>query len=499
MIFIRDLIWIGKILDRDENNAYLNLIKREYKINCIQFPDIETGMNYIINSLKFKVILVIINDELFNSYVNSLNNNLDKLCTFPLSIIFTHNISEFKTNCVSKMKINDDFYNPGGVVDFFNPIMDFIKKFMKTEIPRIPCNSKDNPTSYEKCYSFEYIENGAQLIYPHLYNEIITNKKIEDSEINKFNHFLVEKFSLSNLIEPLTIIKNLNPKVLSKFYVRAYSLETPFYRNLNWDLMMLNGENYFPFIKILYQGMQNFCFKDLSIKLYRGAKISENELNKMKDTLNVKIKIDKKIDELFNLSDDLENFDKKKIIPKILFYSRCFLSFSRNIKVAQSFSGNVIFELNLKYLDLNEIQSNSDISKFSAYSSEEEIVFYPFSSFSIEKIINENGKTKIILECLGKYKDSIKEIMKKYKNNFYDLEKNLINSNIYNDINHCKYIHLEDALQIVYNKITGKIFNFEEYKQNKDKEKEKDNKSNEEIIKNFINEIFAHSYKKINS
>ena len=58
---------------------------------------------------------------------------------------------------------------------------------------------------------------------------------------------------------------------------------------------MLNGENYFPFIKILYQGMQNFCFKDLSIKLYRGAKISENELNKMKDTLSKKIKNEKKL------------------------------------------------------------------------------------------------------------------------------------------------------------------------------------------------------------
>ena len=89
--------------------------------------------------------------------------------------------------------------------------------------------------------------------------------------------------------------------------------------------------------------------------------------------------------------------------------------------------------------------------------------------------------------------------MKKYKNNFYDLEKNLINSNIYNDINHCKYIHLEDALQIVYNKVTGKNFNFEEYKHNKEKEKEKDNKSNEEIVKNFINEIFLHSYKNINN
>ena len=497
MIFIHDLIWIGKILDKDENNAYLNLIKKEYNINCIQYSSVETGIEYIINNLKFRVILVIINGELFDFYVNSLNKNINQLCTFPLSIIFTRNTSQFTTNCLNKDKINDSFYNPGGVVDFFNPIMDFLKKFMKTEIPSISCNSKDNPTNYEKCYSFEYIENGAQLIYPHLYNEIIANKKVEDNDIYKFNYFLVQKFSLSELIEPLTIIKNLNPIILSKFYVRAYSLETPFYRNLNWDLMMLNGENYFPFIKVLYQGMQKYCFKDLSIKLYRGGRISENELNKMKAVLNEKKYIDNKIDDLLNLANYSENLDKKIIIPTILFYSRCFLSFSRNIKVANSFSGNVIFELSLKYLDLNEIQSNSDISKFSAYSSEEEIVFYPFSSFSIEKIIEENGKTKIFLECLGKYKDSINEIMKKFKNNFGHFEKQIIKSNIYNDINNCKYIHMEDALQTIYHKITGKTFNFEKYKNNKKEEQEAKNQNM--IVKNFIDEIFKITLKNQNS
>ena len=164
------------------------------------------------------------------------------MTTIQLTVIYTENITKFKECCNCKERINDGFYNPGGVVDFFNPVIDFLKQFMKTEIPKIPCNIKNNPTNYEKCYTFEYIKNGAQLIYPHLYNEIISNKKIEDNEIYKFNHFLVEKFSLSDLIEPLTIIKNINPIILSKFYVRAYSLETPFYRNLNYDLMMLNGK-----------------------------------------------------------------------------------------------------------------------------------------------------------------------------------------------------------------------------------------------------------------
>ena len=269
---------------------------------------------------------------------------------------------------------------------------------------------------------------------------------------------------------------------MSKFYVRAYSLETPFYRNLNWDLMQLNGENYFPFIKTLYQGMGDYCFKDISVILYRGAIMSEDELNKMTEVLNKKENFDIKLNKVIEYSksySDINFLDKKKVIPKILFYSRCFLSFSRNISVANGFSGNVLLELHLNYLDLNEIQSNSDISQFSAFSSEEEIVFYPFSSFSIEKIIKENGKTKIILECLGKYKDTIKDAIKKNKDDFISFENQTSNSPFYNDVKDSKYIKLEDCLEVVYTKITGKPI--EQYN------------NEEKKIKNFIDDIFNSS------
>ena len=67
--------------------------------------------------------------------------------------------------------------------------------------------------------------------------------------------------------------------------------------------------------------MQNYCVKDLSIKLYKGAKISESELIKMKKALNEKQTFDKKIDDLLGKTNNLENIEKKLIIPKILFYS----------------------------------------------------------------------------------------------------------------------------------------------------------------------------------
>ena len=147
-------------------------------------------------------------------------------------------------------------------------------------------------------------------------------------------------------------------------------------------------------------------------------------------------------------------------------------------------------------MDLKEIQSNSDISKFSTYSKEEEIIFYPFSSFNIEKIVKENGKTKIILECLGKYKDTIKEAINKYKNEFGSLENQISYSNFYNDVKNSKYIKLEDCLQVAYTKITGKPFieyqndiSVKNYN-NQNKYNNNNPKTVEETVKNFIDDIF---------
>ena len=511
MILIKYLIWIDKSIDNGENQGYIKIMKDQFSINCIQFKDVESAFQYMMNSLRFKVIALMVSGSLFSTYIQAFDNYKKKLTTIPLTIIFTSSVSKFKGYCKYKDRIEHIFYNPGGVHDTFGPVKEYIKKLMKTEIPKIPCNPKDNPNNYEKCYSFEYIKNSSQLIYPYLYNDIISNKEITDDEIYNFNYLLVEKFGnkMGDLIEPLTLCKKIPSEILSKFYVYAYSLETPFYRNLNWDLMMLNGNNYYPFIKTLYKGMGDYCFKDLSVRLYRGARMSEDELNKMKEVLNQKETYDNKMDKVIQFTktySDINFIDKKNIIPKILFYSRCFLSFSRNLSVANGFSGNVLLELHLDFLDLNEIQSNSDISKFSAFSSEEEIVFYPFSSFSIEKIYKENGKTKIILECLGKYKDSIKDAINKYKNDYGSFENQISYSNFYSDIKNSKFLKLEDCLQVVYTKITGKPYseyknegnnnsinnnnNSNNYNNNSNKNNTNDNSNEQDTVKNFVEDIF---------
>ena len=271
----------------------------------------------------------------------------------------------------------------------------------------------------------------------------------------------------------MKINNKIPPEILSKFYVYAYTLETPFYYNLNRDLMLFKGENYYPFIKTLYQGMDYYHFKDIKSKLYRRTRMSESEINKLKKALENKNKYNE---------NDCANIK----IPKILFYSRAFLSFSKRKDVAMGFNGNVLLELQLDYLNLNDIQSNSNIKKFSRFSEEEEILFYPFSSFSIENMTEENGLIKIVLVSLGKYKEETKKVFDKYKHiDFKSFQKKASNTDFYKMINKTKYIKPIDALQISYTKITEKPFDKKEVEEfineNFDKEKFKITTETKEI------------------
>ena len=65
MILIKDLIWIDKIIDNNENQGYIKEMKEKYKINCVQFKDVESVFQYMMNSLKFKVIALMVHEVYF--------------------------------------------------------------------------------------------------------------------------------------------------------------------------------------------------------------------------------------------------------------------------------------------------------------------------------------------------------------------------------------------------------------------------------------------------
>ena len=131
--------------------------------------------------------------------------------------------------------------------------------------------------------------------------------------------------------------------------------------------------------------------------LYRGAKISNKEINQ------------------------LENYMKKKInnLPSSIVFSKSFLSFSKDRKVAEFFlnfgnidkyTSKVLFILeNDNSLDYN-LCTHGDIEEISFLPSEKEVLFFPFSSFEIKEIkeILKGKQYEIKLLYLGKYLNDIK-------------------------------------------------------------------------------------------
>jgi len=149
------------------------------------------------------------------------------------------------------------------------------------------------------------------------------------------------------------------------------------------------------FIKILYEGVKSKSLPiSLSKKLFRGSKISNDEIDKIKKFLK----------------------EKSPELPGAIAFSKSFLSFSEDKNVAINFIQDINKNPNLsKVLFTIEKNNNldyslcthSDIEKVSFYKGEKEVLFFPFSSFEIkdikETVLNDEKIYEITLLYLGKY------------------------------------------------------------------------------------------------
>ena len=391
MVVNLNVIWIDSNINNEENNRCIKEIESvlHLKVNC--FKNAKEAINYL-KEIQFIETKIIISGKLYKEFLEIFIEKLKEINVIPKIVIFEKEKELFiKNNQQYKKFINHSFYNFGGIKTTFNEIKTFL--INPNIMNKLNRNQEDNIQM-----TFEYIDRQEKLALPLFYKTLIETVEIDKAE--KYTNLIYQKYSKGNkdindLLSQIQLLKDIPIELLSKYYIRAYTIESNFYNDINKDLGLNKKENHLSFIKTLYEGTK---LKSLSLAsnniLYRGSKISNNEINKIEKYLKNKI----------------EN------LPASIVFSKSFLSFSKEKEIAECYLKNKNNNKNLsKVLYILEKDDNidyslathCDIEKISFYPNEREVLFYPFSSFEIKDIkeINLNGEKiyEIKLLYLGKY------------------------------------------------------------------------------------------------
>ena len=396
------------------------------------FKNIETAIEQL-KYIEFKETKLIISDNLYTEFIKSFNENISDMYIVPKIIIFTKNKENF-------IKFNTDnnhnykFFSYWGLATSFNEIKDFLTNKEKQEIK----------IQEDVQLTFEYVDKKEKLILPLFFKTLIDNES--NVNIENYTNILYETFSQENLeikelLGSIASINNIPIEILSRYYSRLYTADSSFYKNINKDLGLNKKDQYLPFIKILYEGIKLKSFPlSNNNTLYRGAKLSNEEIKKIKNYLNKKI----------------------EGLPSSIVFSKSFLSFTKDINVAEQFlkdenSSNKNMSKVLFILEKDDnfgynLSTHADIEKISFYPNEKEVLFFPFSSFEINNINEINmGNEKLYeikLSYLGKYLKDIEN-----DNNLINNEIIIPNSEFKKQIEEFGLIKINknQTIKIIYN------------------------------------------------
>ena len=467
---LRNVIWVDSNINGDENNSY----KKELdSLGCFKFKfisNIEEAINYL-KTIDFLETFIIISGDLYYKFIQDFHKNINNIYVIPKIVIFTSNKEDFlKNNMINQdfhNYINHPFYNLGGI----HTSIDEIKKFIVESGKKKEFLKRDD----EGQLNFEYIDCKEKLALPMFFKYLIEVTPYD--KIEQFTQDLYIKYSkdeqVKGLLDPIISMKKIPNHLLSKYYSRMYTSESGFYTNLNNDLRQNKRDHFLPFIKVLYEGVRMQSLPaSYNNKLYRGAKLVSSEINKIKTFLK-------------NKANDL---------PSGIVFSKTFLSFTKDRKMAQNFLytppknrntitdndalSKVLFilekEENMDY----SLSTHADIERLSFFPEEREVLFFPFSSFEIKDIKEVNFNNEKIYEIsllyLGKYIRKFKE-ENKNSNNI----SNLANSEFARQLIDSGLINKEN---IQRNNNTTKLY--EKYENHK-----KNIFNNKNIIKNNPNEL----------
>ena len=405
-----NLIWIDKNVENEENKFYLDELEKTERFKIRPVIDVNTGIN-IIKEKKFEDTYIILSGFFYKEFILKFQENLKDIYCIPKIIIFTGSKNKFiEFNSDIKDFINDEYYNLGKIQTFFDEIYEFLlnsswKK--EIEVEKINFDLKIG-----KELSFEYIESIEDLYLPTYYKSLIKLDRNENFDVITqffFNEYSNNKL-INELLSPIIGLKKIPYELLCKYYARLITLESKFFKNMNKMLRQekiegVPGEflshRIYPYIKLLFEGLKIGCLNStFDGTLYRAQYLEINEIELIKKYLN----------------------KKKEGIPASICFSKAFLSFSTDMKVALGFLKNkpknenqqlfpILFILKKKDNFEQSLSTYINLENITYYKKEKEILFLPFSSFEIISIEDKEHKIyEIELSYLGKYSRELESI-----------------------------------------------------------------------------------------
>ena len=256
---------------------------KEYKLKIERYETAVEGIGAL-EKIQFESIFVITSGTIYPEFFSYMKRTYEELRVVPFSIIFTSSKKKFCENHqndeIGKI-YNKTFFNRGGVVDRFNGVISFINEIY-SNLDNFQVFNKYEGI-YTKNYSglivFEKVNESLPL--PEFYEDIYKNRSIDFSLLNYFTKFFLQNFctkAIEKLLKPLILFKEVPEVVISKWWARVYTHETPFYSIMNKSLMRSEYKEYEIYIKLLYKGLACNSYRPkYNDNLTRGTKLEKSE------------------------------------------------------------------------------------------------------------------------------------------------------------------------------------------------------------------------------
>ena len=412
------IIWLDQNIYNKENKfIYERYFPKLKEFYFFRFTSVEDLIKYIEENssyFKFKLFYVIVSGRLAESFYNEYVKISEKYNTIASTTVYCFKQKYHE----SKPYFMDKYLNSGGITDNFKNVVNYILKdeygWKNIEDKFFPYKPKEE--SFGDTFTFIDTLKEYELALPILNSKYINSSLLEKDDIINFQNLLISRYVGYYKTEDMKFIrpsgnKNMNIPlhILTKYLINFYTKEKDeekdkngrnFYSDLNWDLSNNEFKDYLPFIILIYDCLNKKYIQSYKKALYRGTLISECEFNKI-------------------LENDTNKINKN---VKPIYYSNCFLSFSKDINVAYSAlerckkyqKPDTLFALFIldECKDENFFVTNVDIELISNYKIEKEALYLPLSCFEVIKIEDEETYKnikyrKIYLTHLDKYKKKI--------------------------------------------------------------------------------------------